>query len=107
MSHAIAQARFADRLILFGEFSEQLGHYCTRLHYSRAAVYRHSESGSEASCHCGRDEPVILATEADYGHWIVGRACRYCLAVTIDPLANLDSDRPLPTAGLPDWWVKL
>jgi hypothetical protein len=113
MPHSIAQARFADRLILFAEFNSfyGAGYYCTRLHPCRADVYRHWKGLNEATCTCGRDEPVSLATNAGHtlwgdGHSVDGRACRHCLAITFDPLPDPDFAREKLEHGLPWWWLK-
>lgn len=101
----LAQVQFADGLILFAEFDRTDGYYCTRLHGERHGVYRHWQSNNHHDCLCGKDEPVLLATLADGGHAIEGRACRHCLAITYDPLATAGAIHPMLSVGPPDWWA--
>lgn len=128
MPHAIAQVRFpptppttraTDHLILFGEFSTAehtnsnvsapcsvLGFFFTPLHRDKESAYRRWKSGDEASCMCGRDEIVELATNYGEGITVSGaRACRHCLAITHDPLPDPDTDPTMVKAGLPWWWA--
>jgi len=114
MAHAFSQVRFADWLILFGQFNDgesrtttSRGYFCSRLHLTSDDVYRlwHEERNDQAKCTCGRDEEVILATNAAGGFAVEGRACRHCLTITFDPFPDLVFVESKIESGLPWWWV--
>lgn len=86
MSHANAEASFADGLVLYGEYNGTsdlmiLALYSTR--EERNARWR--EEHREPACSCGGDEPVLLWTDYGGGMTWPGRACRTCRCVTAAP----------------------
>lgn len=111
----IAQVRFADELVLFGEYNDQtryrhattLGRFCTRLHVNLMDAYEHWRwHSNETKCVCGLDKDVELATNCGEGFSVPGRACRRCMAITYAPRLDRGVSGGTMRFGLPPWWLK-
>ena len=105
MSHANGQVHFQDGLILHVEYNGTCDVYCTRLFKTHSEMYAEWRANNSASCSCGKDEPVELATDYADRYSVKGRACRHCMAITFDPYRHSEDRLPDEAQGLPEWWV--
>lgn len=106
MSHAHAQCRFPDGLILHFEYNGT-GDFCTTaLRRTEVEVSEHWRADNEAECRCGQpSEPVELTTIYGRGFRWHGKACRGCMAIVggRDPYPD-DDEAGEAVDGVADWW---
>jgi len=90
--------RFSDGLILYYEYNGTSDIACSSLKKTRGEVERDWRSANnQATCSCGRSEPVELMSYYGGGFSWEGKACRYCMAITDGRVPEETYD------GIPDW----
>jgi len=117
MGTSMGCVRFNDGMILYASYQNTSDVMSSRIWKSFAESLEGRPNGEvfdSIKCHCGQDEPVLLATNYGGGFYWSGRACRHCMAITKgdspyaieSPYGTFDIV-PGPDFykdGIPDWW---